>query len=576
MSNESAAAATELNFAQASPPRLLFALLHKRFTGVADLEQPAAEGYPAGMRRIWFSGGMPVFTNWISGPDVLGQVLLEMRRVDEATLMQGLEHMARAGGGLLGQVLIQQGVLDQAQLAEALRYQAARKLAHVFALREGRVVLHTGSHELTSMTGVNVLELMLAAVGRHYDEGRVRTEMGAHLDGPLRVTAGYARYHEHFRFRPTDGPMLQALQQGITFGALGEASSGGPRRAAQLVYVLWASQMLYTGASAQNVASPARPVAPAPKPAAPAPAPQPAAAPAPQPAPVAPAPQPAAVAPAPQPAAAPAPAATAAPDSAELAEFVATLERFEGRIAEGANPFALLDLPLDAGRKQLRAVWSDVSRQMHPDALQAKGWDHLRDRVTDVFAALSEANTTLSNKEERERLSEALLRGDDISASADAEAANLARAAFESELIAREADRYLRANKFDRALPEYQRALALTPDEPDYQAAAVWCQYNLSDRSRGAAVHTEKALGTILTDAPRLARAQMWRGHVLRDMGSAGAAIVCYERALASDPRLIDAERFMRALKMAQGKSPDGSSRDGKKSKGLRGLFGKR
>jgi tetratricopeptide (TPR) repeat protein len=212
---------------------------------------------------------------------------------------------------------------------------------------------------------------------------------------------------------------------------------------------------------------------------------------------------------------------------------------------------------------------------MHPDALQAKGWEHLRERVTDVFAALSEANTTLSNKEERQRIAEALERGDDISASADAEAANLARAAFESEIIARDADRYLRANKFDRALPEYQKALELTPDEPDYQAALLWCQYNLSDRSRGAAVQTEKGLGAILAGSPNLARAQMWRGHVLRDMGSDGPAIICYERALAADPRLIDAERFLRALKMARGESPGGESRDSKK-RGLRGLFGKR
>ncbi len=211
---------------------------------------------------------------------------------------------------------------------------------------------------------------------------------------------------------------------------------------------------------------------------------------------------------------------------------------------------------------------------MHPDALQAKGWDDLRERVTDVFAALSEANTTLSNKEERQRISEALERGEDVSASADAEAANLARAAFESEVIARDGDRYLKANKFDRANAEYKRALELTPDEPDYQAAAIWCEYNLSKRARGDATRAEKLLGAVLAEAPKLARAQMWRGHILRDLGASGAAIICYERALKSDPRLIDAERYLRALKMASGQSPDGKKPEKKKT-GLRGLFSK-
>ena len=546
---------TVVDLAQASPPRLLFALLHKRFTGTMDVEQPPQGGQPGGVRRVWFSGGMPVFTNWVSGPDVLGQVLLEMRRVDEASLMRGLEQMAR-GGGLLGQVLAQQGTLSNEQLAEALRYQCARKLAHIFGLQQGQVTLHTGQHELVNMTGVNVLELMLAAVGRHYDEGRVRAEMGAHIDAPLRTTAAYSRYRDHFRFRPTDAPLLEALQRGTSFGELSQASGGGARRAAQLVYVLWAAQMLFTGAAAQQVAAPARP-APQPKPA-PQPQPKPA------PAPVA----------APEPQPEPEPAAASVPSSDAEAEFVAELEKFEQRIAEEAHPFALLELPLDATRKQLRGVWSDLSRRMHPDALQSKGWEHLRERVTAVFAALSEANTLLSNKEERQRLAEKLERGEDVSASADAEAANLARAAFESEVIARDGDRYLRANKFDRALPEYKKALELNPDEPDYRAAAVWCAYNLSDKSRGAAVHTERELGVILADVPALARAQMWRGHVLRDMGSTGAAIICYERALAADPRLIDAERYLRALKRATGQMPE--DKDAKKGRGLRGLFGKR
>ncbi len=562
MSNESAAAATVLNFAQVSPPRLLFALLHKRFTGTMDLEQPAEGGHCAGPRRVWFSGGMPVFTNWVSGPDVLGRVLLELRQVDEATLTQALAQMAQMaqnGGSLLGETLTRQGAIDEQQLADALRFQCGRKLSHLFAMREGEATLQPTQHELVAMTGVNVLELMLAAVGRHYDETRVRAEMGAHLESSVRVTAAYARYQEHFRFRPTDAPLLDALVAGTDFKTLAGASQGGPRRAAQLIYVLWASQMLYTGASAQHVSAPQ----PAPQGHTPAPAPKPA-----------PAPHPvAAAAPA---AEAPFPASTPArgPSSPEHAAFLAELEAFEAQIADEVNPFALLGLDATAGRKELRAVWSGLSRRMHPDALQAKGWEHLRERVNDVFAALSEANTTLSNKEERERISAALGRGEEVSASADAEAANMARAAFESEVIARDGDRYLKANKFDRANAEFKRALELVPDEPDYQAAAIWCEYNLSGRSRGAATRAENLMGTVLELSPNLARAQMWRGHILRDLGAAGPAIICYERALKSNPRLIDAERYLRALKMARGQSPDGKKPEKKKS-GLRGFFGK-
>src|SRR5688500_5648537 len=62
----SAGAAKVLDLAQVTPPRLFFALLHQRYTGVLQLQQPAPH---EGRRAIWVSGGMPVFTDWIAPED---------------------------------------------------------------------------------------------------------------------------------------------------------------------------------------------------------------------------------------------------------------------------------------------------------------------------------------------------------------------------------------------------------------------------------------------------------------------------------------------------------------------------
>ncbi|NJK32299.1 MAG: hypothetical protein HC927_07745 [Deltaproteobacteria bacterium] len=50
-------------------PRLFFALLRQRFTGTMTLEQTGAA---PGRRTVWFRGGLPVFTDWFSEPDLLG------------------------------------------------------------------------------------------------------------------------------------------------------------------------------------------------------------------------------------------------------------------------------------------------------------------------------------------------------------------------------------------------------------------------------------------------------------------------------------------------------------------------
>jgi curved DNA-binding protein CbpA len=244
------------------------------------------------------------------------------------------------------------------------------------------------------------------------------------------------------------------------------------------------------------------------------------------------------------------------------------MEPLERKIAGGANPFELLGVPLTAGKQDIRRAWSELSRKMHPDALQAKGLSHLRQRVGSVFAALSEAHMQLSDKDKREQLKAQIERGEDPKA--NQEAASTARAAFESEVIAKEADKLLRAGKFDRALARYGEALAMNAGELDLQAAAIWCRYNLTDRSRETALAAEKQLATIVKTSPNLARAHYFRGMVLKDLGAYEPAMAAFGNAQLADPRLIDAERQARALRMGRTQNRD-SGRFG-----LKGLFGKR
>src|SRR5690349_3082060 len=55
-------ASKQVRIEQVPLARLAFALLHQRFTGTLQLDQPE----PGGSRTIWISGGMPVFTDWVS------------------------------------------------------------------------------------------------------------------------------------------------------------------------------------------------------------------------------------------------------------------------------------------------------------------------------------------------------------------------------------------------------------------------------------------------------------------------------------------------------------------------------
>jgi tetratricopeptide (TPR) repeat protein len=543
--------------------RMWFALLHQRFTGIVQLDQPDASRptESAGSRTVWLEGGMPLYTDWTSQA-VLGEVLVEAGLLSADGLAQALTVMAREGG-MLGNVLLRLELVQPSALTEGLKRQCMRKLVDMFRLRDGEVLVTAGAYDVPAGIGkVDVLELLSLGVSAHYDLARVEQEMGAALHGPLAATNAVQRYLTHFHFRPSDDAAIAALARPTTFDELARCPGLSRPRAAQIVYTLFVSQMLRVGAAAQIVdpsAAPARRSTPVeharttPRRSTPvftaADAPLP--------------PRRSTASELPQPA--PAPAPTPEDPDSNADAFIAALETLEQKIATNVHAFGLLGIDLAGGKREIKRAFSELSRRFHPDALQSRGLGYLRLRVSRVFAALSEAQTMLSDPEARENLKSAIEKG--VSATSGADATAMARVAFESDLLARDGDKYLRAGRLDRALELYERAVELTPEEPDLRAAIAWCSYGVSPRTREDGLFAEKTLAGILRDAPNIARAHYFRGLILKDLGAIDPAIAALSRAIEMDPRLIDAERHARALRAAKQEAQS-------KGKGFGGLFG--
>jgi curved DNA-binding protein CbpA len=569
-----------------SIPRLLFAFLRQRFTGTVSLGQRE----PAGERTIWIRGGMPVFTDWDSPRDRLGQILIEAGAIDGGGLERALAAQ-RSSAGLLGEILLGQKLIDEAARTNALREQCVRKLIRVFAAdaSTGEAVvtaLEHGKGKADGLAQVNVLALLLAGVEAHYDSTRIQAEMGDALGADLVASPALARYERQFGFRADDAAVLQALGRGVTMARL-MVPGTDPARALQLVYTLWVSQMLRVGDDALQAiakgatasaaahqlgttigsslaAASSRKSAPSPKPSKPS----------------AKAAAPAKPGPPPKPKPEAKPTPPPEPGPAEGSDdFEATLAELEAKVEAEANAFELFGLELDAGRKEVRAAWADLSKTYHPDALEGSGRSSLRPRVEKVFAALSEAYGILSNKEERKKLAEALELGGPVKAGEDTTA--VVRNAFEAEMIARDADKLLRAKQWARAHELFDRAHGLSPQDSDIEAALHYSEFRAGPGDQGQALATIAALTKLVEDQPACARGHYFMGLIQLGIDDTSAAKHSFAKAAKLDPRNIDAERQLRAIRMRE-RGPSGSSSSGAKDDkkkggfgGLRGLFKK-
>jgi len=573
----------------ASFARLMFGLLRQRFTGTVILEQRA----PAGERTIWVRGGMPVFSDWDSPGDRLGELLIESGKLDAPGLERALAAQAEAPRPL-GEILVELELIDASTLSRALRSQCSRKLVRVFAphASEGEATVSAVDHDKGGegdiLGQINGLALIHAGVSAHYDEARVEAELGAALDGDLVASPPFARYEAQFGFAVEDASILAGLARGASVERL-VSPQVSRKRVVQLIYVLWVTQMLRSeddatqaiakGATAAAAAAelgvtigqqtPAK--AKAKSAAKPPPAPKSKSKSKPPPPPKAKS----------KPAAKPPPAAkpeATASETAVDAKFEAELERLEQLVADEANAFRLFGLELDADRKAVRATWAELSKAFHPDSLGGRGLSALRPRVEQVFAALSEAYGVLNNKDERAKLRDALeVGGEDLKANQDANA--LVRNAFEAEMIARDADKLLKAKQWAKAAERYAKATELSPQDFDIAAGLHYARYRAGEPEPELAQIAIEALAKITEEQPKCARAFYFQGLLYLGLDNSGAAKANFTKAHQLDPRNIDAERQLRAIRLREhGPSkPKKSKSDNKKSGfgGLRNLFKK-
>jgi tetratricopeptide (TPR) repeat protein len=185
----------------------------------------------------------------------------------------------------------------------------------------------------------------------------------------------------------------------------------------------------------------------------------------------------------------------------------------------------LLGVARDAGAKDVRRAYLNAAKRLHPDRIAQLGLLDLKEAANEVFAEIARAHEVLSNPELRERYE--ATRGEAPAADADRIA--------EAEASYVRGDHLMRAGNFRGALEFLERAVALWPEEADYQAALGWALHRKApSESERALEHFERAFAIGTEQAVWWLRGSL----VARSLGNEKRAAELAGRARSLDPNV--------------------------------------
>ena len=164
--------------------------------------------------------------------------------------------------------------------------------------------------------------------------------------------------------------------------------------------------------------------------------------------------------------------------------------------------YQLLGVERDATPAQIKRVYIQAAKRLHPDALSRLGLDELKQQANELFAEIAEAHSTLLDAKQRQS----------YDASLDGHSAVDANQVAQAEALYRKGEILLRAGNFTGALDFLEAAARLWPEESDYQSAYGWALHRKnppeSERAReqleraialkGDSAEAHKRLGLVL------------------------------------------------------------------------------
>jgi len=235
-------------------------------------------------------------------------------------------------------------------------------------------------------------------------------------------------------------------------------------------------------------------------------------------------------------------------DAGAAARHHQLIRKTHKRLTE-ENFYQLLGVAPTATNEQIREAYFSLAKDFHPDRVTAYSLTDISKEAEEIFRAINEAHSTLTNAEARANYDEELKTGGKKQAAHDAMAAEFA---FQKGLV------HFRKKNFPEALRHFQEAYKLNPEEGEHLAYVAWTLYAdpKSDKKSMLPKVKEQLLKAIRI-SPNSATCHYFLGEIYLAMDEERRAFTCFDKVLEIKPDHLEAQRHIRIIRMRRDKQKD-------------------
>ena len=249
-------------------------------------------------------------------------------------------------------------------------------------------------------------------------------------------------------------------------------------------------------------------------------------------------------------------------------EVISLIEERAVQIDQDADHYILLGLQPTATADEIRKVYFNLARQLHPDRLAALG---IADEAKDahrVFAQLNTAFSILSDPKRRAEYDQLLNRGGEgVAREEQAKAEEMATKIVAAEEAYKRGELALKRDDFGTAIMELTKATELNPEEADFAALHAWALFCATPDKNVVAKQTREKLERAIQKSPKSINPRFLLGRVERMLGRDNVALDLFKDVLLDKPHHFEAQSEIRAIetRLQQGGPKGGGGLFGRK-----------